>query len=191
MRTLSPEVLDTLDKGRAVIRSLLRFDFGKTYGFWTGSSEWTYNGVTYVPGGIITIAAIPGQMGFESQGLELELAQAVDKGLTPDVLSTIETEIYHQKPVTISDAHFDPDTNALLFVEPMYRGYVDTIEHEKGPDGRLTMRCESRAVDNVKANYRVRSNADQQQISANDNFFQYVESAQKEDVFWGATKKKN
>ena len=191
MRTLSPEVLEILDKGRAVIRGLLRFDFGKTYGFWIGSSEWSYNGVTYVPGGIITIAAIPGQMGVESQGLELELAQAADKGLTPEVLSTIETEIYHQKPVTISDAYFDPDTNALLFVEPMYRGYVDSIEHQQGPDGRLIMRCESRSVDNTKANYRVRSNADQQQISPNDNFFQYVESAQKEEVFWGATKKKN
>ena len=191
MRSLSPEVLNLLDQGRVVIRGMIRFDFSQTYGFWTGNADWLYNGVTYVPGGIINVSTLPAQMGFESQGLELSLASAPSNGLTPEILATIETEIYHQKPVTISDAFFHPDTNALLFVEPLYRGYVDTIEHEMGSNGHLTMRCESRAVDNGKTGYRVRSNADQQLIKPDDNFFQYVESAQKEEVYWGAVKTKS
>ena len=191
MITLSPEVLGLIDHGQASIRGMIRFDFSQTYGFWTGTSDLVYNGVTYVPGGIINVSALPAQMGFESQGLELSLACAPSNGLTPEILASIETEIYHQKPVTISDAFFHPDTHALLFVEPLYRGYVDTVEHEMGSNGHLTMRCESRAVDNGKTGYRVRSNADQQLIKPDDNFFQYVESAQKEEVYWGAVKTKS
>ena len=181
MITLSPEVLGLIDHGQAAIRGMIRFDFSQTYGFWTGTSDLVYNGVTYVPGGIINVSALPAQMGFESQGLELSLACAPSNGLTPEILASIETEIYHQKP----------DTHALLFVEPLYRGYVDTVEHEMGSNGHLTMRCESRAVDNGKTGYRVRSNADQQLIRNDDNFFQYVESAQKEEVYWGAVKTKS
>jgi len=150
MITLSPEVLGLIDHGQASIRGMIRFDFSQTYGFWTGTSDLVYNGVTYVPGGIINVSALPAQMGFESQGLELSLACAPSNGLTPEILASIETEIYHQKPVTISDAYFHPKTRALQFVVSLYRGYVDTIEHEMGSNGHLTMRCESRAVDNGK-----------------------------------------
>lgn len=190
MKTLSPEVLELLDNGKAIIRGMLRFDFLQTYGFWTGREDFEYNGVTYKPGGIIDISAIPAEAGFKSQGIEISLSQASDKGLTPEILASIETEVYHQKPVTISDAYFHPVTNALLLVVPLYRGYVDTIEHYKGADSHLVVHCESRAVDNSKTGYRVRSHADQQLISENDQFYQHVESAQKEEVYWGATKSK-
>jgi len=64
MRSLSPEVLDLLDEGRVAIRGMIRFDFSRTYGFWTGNANWLYNGVTYVPGGIINVSALPAQMGL-------------------------------------------------------------------------------------------------------------------------------
>lgn len=191
MKTLSQDVLQMLDEGRLIIRGMIRFDFTNTYGFWTDRDDLVYNGVTYKPGSIIEVTPLTSKTGMEAQSVEISLVQDSERGLTPNVLASIESEVYHQKPVTISDAFFHPRTNALVHVEPLYRGYVDTVEHKTGANGRLIMHCESRALDNVRTGYRVRSTADQQLISPDDQFFQYVESAQKEEYYWGATKKQS
>ncbi|OWK26576.1 hypothetical protein AJ87_05830 [Rhizobium yanglingense] len=44
-------------------------------------------------------------------------------------MAQIETEDYRDRPVVVYDAHFHPDTGALLQVEPVARGYLDVIEH--------------------------------------------------------------
>jgi len=187
---ITDDVDELLDAGRIIIRGMMRFDFATgTYGFWTGSSVWNYNGLDYLPGGIIEVSNLPGQWGMNAAGVEISLAVSKDDGLTPEVLASIESEIYHQRPITISDAFIHPDTNALLLVEPLYRGFVDRIEHSGGADGKLTVYCESRFLDNARQNYRVRSDADQKLVSANDSFFYMVESVSKKDLWWGRAKK--
>jgi len=186
MRNLTPQTLDLLDKGTLKLAEMLRFDLGSgTYGFWSGRENLTYGGLTYVPGGIITVASIEGQMGMAAQGLTIELASAPNDGLTPAVLATMEQEIWHQRPVTISQIFFHPESHALLFVEPLYRGFIDTIEYTQGEDAKLTAYCESRALDNSRENYRMRSMNDQHLIDANDDFYSFVESAGKEVIPWG------
>lgn len=186
MRSLNAETLALLDSGRANIRGMLVFLFGSgTYAFWTGTAPFVFGGLTYLPGGIIDVAAIPGSWGMNAQGLRISLSSAKDDRLTPAILATIEAEDYHQRPVTVSDAYFHPETGALLFIEPVYRGFVDTIVHEDGPNGRLVVNCESRALDNNREGYRIRSSADQVLISAGDRFFEHAEVAGKTEVFWG------
>jgi hypothetical protein len=186
MRPLNADTLQLLDEGRASIRGLLRFDFGGgSYGFTTMAQRFTYNGLEYLPGGVIEVDAIPGSWGMNAAGLEISLASSRHDSLTPAALATIEDEDYHQRPVTISDAYFHPDTGALLFVEPVYRGFVDTVVHEDGPNGRLVINCESRALDNNREGYRLRSTADQQLISPGDRFFEHAEVAGKQEIFWG------
>ncbi|MEF2073478.1 DUF2163 domain-containing protein [Consotaella aegiceratis] len=189
MRTLPETVLAKLDAGGIAIRGTILFQFGTgTYPFWNGTQPLTYEGVTYLPGGILEVAAIPGSWGMDAEGLEISLAAAPEDGLTPEVLATIEAEDYHQRPVTISDLYIDPETRQILFREPVYRGTVDVIEHQDGPDAKLVVRCESRALDNQREGYRTRSNADQQLIHAGDLFFEHAEVAGKQDYYWGREK---
>jgi hypothetical protein len=142
MITLPESTLALLDEGRASIRGLMRFDFGTgIYGFTTMSRPFTYAGLEYLPGGVIQAEDISGSLGFEASGLTITLAEAPDDGLTPAVLATIEQEDYHQRPVTIFDAYLHPDTGALLIVEPVYRGYVDTIRHDSGEETGLVVQC--------------------------------------------------
>lgn len=192
MRPTTPEVDKLFDEGRMIIRGMIRFDFGTgTYGFWDGNYTFPYNGLDYVPGGIISISEIPGAWGMEAQGIDLTLASSPDDGLTPDVLATIENETYHQRPVTLFDAYFHPDTRQLLYVDAQYRGFVDTITHTMGPDAKMTVRCESRALDNSREGYRMCSTADQNLISEGDMIFQYAEVAGRQEVPWGRVKNRS
>jgi hypothetical protein len=191
MRYFPNTVLDKLDAGLMAIRGLARFDFGTgTYGFWTGASAEVINGLNYIPGGPIEFDAIPGSVGMDAQGMEISLAEAPADGLTPAVLSTIEAEDYHQRPVTLSDVYIDPETREVILIEPVYRGYVDTVEHVDGPEAKMVAKCESRALDNSRSGYRMRSSADQQLISAGDRGFEHAEVAGKVEIYWGRDKPK-
>jgi len=186
MRTLSPAVLDLLDKGTLKLAEMMRFDLGTgQYGFWTGREDYIYGSITYRPGGILSVSSIEGQLGMMAQGLTIELAASPDDGLTPDVLASMEQEVWHQRPVTISSMFFHPETYALLFIEPLYRGFIDTLEYEDGAEPKLVAQCESRALDNARENYRLRSLNDQHLIEQQDNFYSFAESAGKVVIPWG------
>src|ERR1700750_2769324 len=123
MISLPSSVLTLLDQGRISVRGLIRFDFGTgTYGFVKSMQPITYNGLTYKPGGVIAVTDFSQQTGLSAQSFQVTLAASPDDGLTPEVLQTIENEDYRDRPVTVYDAFFDPDTNALLFVQTMMRG---------------------------------------------------------------------
>ncbi len=191
MITLPTEVLDLLDEGRVNIRGLIRFDFGTgTYGFIKALSPLEYNGLLYKPGGIISVSDLGSATGLSAQQFTITLAASPDDGLTPEVLQTIEAEDYRDRPVKIYDAHFHPDTNELLFVAPMKRGYVDVIDHvDSATDGyTLIASCETRALDYARTNGRKRSNADQNRRSAGDTFFQHAAMRGRETIYWGQLK---
>lgn len=193
MISLPSDVLDLLDAGRISIRGLIRFDFGSgTYGFIKAQAPFDYSGVSYQPGGIIEVSDLSGGTGTAARQFTLTLAASPDDGLTPEVLQTIEQEDYRDRPVTISDAYFHPDTGALLHVQALRRGYVDTIDHEQDRDGgyRLVVTCETRALDYTRTNGRVRSNADQQRRAPGDRWFEHASKRGREEVFWGRERSK-
>lgn len=190
MIVLPDEVLDLLDSGRIAIRGLIRFDFGTgTYGFIKSNQQFEFNGLVYKPGGAINVSDLTGATGMAAQNFTVTLASSPDDGLTPEVLQTIENEDYRDRPVTIYDAYFHPDTGALLFVQAMARGYVDTIDHIDTQQAGYTIiaNCESRAIDYTRMNGRKRSNADQQRRSAGDGFFLQASLRGSEIVLWGQT----
>lgn len=188
--TLPSDVLDLLDEGRTSVRGMIRFQFGTgTYGFIRAAAPLVYSGLTYQPGGIIKVSDLTEGTGLAARQFTIELAASPDDGLTPAALQTIEEEDYRDRPVTIFDAHFHPDTGELLTVEAMMRGYVDTIDHEEGEDGyKLIASCETRALDYTRTNGRMRTNADQARRSAGDLYFSNAARRGREEVFWGRLK---
>jgi len=187
--TLSAEVKDLYDEGRISTRQMIRFQFGSgVYGFIAQSDELEYAGLIYKPFGLIEVSDIDGGTGTTATGsFTLTLAESKDDGLTPDILMQIEDQDYRDRPVVVMDAHFHPDTRALIQVETVARGYLDVIHHDTDPDAgfRLTAQCEGRQLDYSRKNGRYRSVADQRRRSANDKIFAYAAKAGREEVFWG------
>lgn len=188
MITLPSDVLALLDEGRITIRGLMRFDFGTgVYGFVRGIQPIVYNSLTYVPGSAIQVTDFSEATGLAAQQFKITLAASPDDGLTPAVLQTIEAEDYRDRPVTIYDAFFHPDTNALLSVQAVKRGYVDNIDHVDTIQTGYTIvaNCESRALDYTRTNGRKRSDQDQRRRSATDGWYKHAATRGREQVFWG------
>ena len=187
MIVLPDDVLALLDAGRISIRGMIRFAFGTgQYGFIRAQQPLTWSGLTYQPGGLISVSDLGGDVSLSAVGFTVTLA-AAPGGLTPEVLQSIEAEDYRDRPVTVYDAYFHPDTGALLHVQPMRRGYVDVISHEDDPETGYTISaaCESRALDYTRRNERRRTVADQARRAPGDLFFEHCAMRGREEIFWG------
>lgn len=189
MINFPPSVMQLFDEGRTKIAGIIRFDFGTgTYGFINSDQPFTNGGVVYEPGGILEVSDFASNTGLYAQEFQITLAASEDDDLTPAVLRTIEAEDYRDRPVTISDVHFHPDTGELLHIQPLRRGYVDLIDHDDNPvkDGyRLIAACETRALDYTRSNARKRNTVDQQRRSSGDKFLEHASKRGREEVFWG------
>ncbi|KAB2743535.1 hypothetical protein [Brucella anthropi] len=172
-----------LDEGRVVIRSMGDFMFGTgAWYMWNGMSELVWNGNTYIPNQLIAIEEPPYQMGSEALPITITMPAATDFGITPDNLAQIESLDYKGRTVILYDAYFDPDTRELLHVEPMYRGYIDTIDHAfDNGEFMLKANIETTALENHRDGYRTASHEDQQLISPGDRFFEYASTVRREN----------
>lgn len=187
--SLTPEVLALYDAGRISLRQMVRVQLGSgVYGFIQRREPLVYAGVTYQPFGLIQVSDIGGGTGTSADGgFTLTLAESPSDGLTPDVLVQIENEDYRDRPIVIYDAHFHPDTNALIQVEAVTRGYIDVIEHNTDSEigFYLTAKCEGRQLDYSRKNGRKRTVADQKRRDEGDRFFEHAAQAGRVEVKWG------
>jgi len=177
MRSYSVPTQDALAASSIIRRGMILFDFPSGYyGFWDGSGPFVYNTITYQGGAqAIEIETADETLALSSNQVVLRLKANPGLGLTPDVLSTIEAENYHQRPVTISKAIFDRDTLALISVTPTWRGKVDRVEHVRdGGDYTIVGYLESRSIDYSRRGTAMRSDAAQKVISAGDKGLEFT-----------------
>lgn len=190
MRAYDAPTLTALAASGQVERGMIAFDFPSgVYGFWDGDGPITWNAITFQGGAqLIEIDAGEQSLAMDSSSLTLTLYANPDAGITSSVLRTIEAETYHQRPVTIYEAVFNADTRALISVTPVWRGYIDQVIHEIDPGGgirSISARCESRSIDYTKRGWAMRSNAQQQVISAGDRGLEYTGIAGAVEVAFG------
>lgn len=193
MRVFDTATQTALSAQGIIRRSMILFQFPSgNYGFWDGAGAFTYNTVTYNPGAqLIQIDTGTQVLTLESNAITLRLYANPDTGLTEDVLRTIETEYYHQRPVTISKALFNADTKVLISVIPVWKGYVDQITHERSPEGfALVGRCESRSIDYTRRGWATASSSQQKQISPGDLGLEYCGVAGQVEVPFGTKDKR-
>lgn len=172
-----PSSLETmLDADRLAVRGGLRVTLGSgTYGFWNGSGNLEYGGITYWQNSLINIRKPAMTMGSQAVPITIELTESKDFGITPDVLAQIENEDYKNRPVVILDFYFADSTRDLIHVEPLYEGFIDTIDHVRGAkDSKLVVHVQTKALDNHRDGYRSASHADQQMVSPGDRFFEHA-----------------
>lgn len=161
---------ELLAEGRTVVRGMVKLEFGGgTYGFWSGNYELLWEGVTYIPNQLGSVEEPVYGTGMEATEFQLVMPEASDFGITPDVLAQIESEDYKGRPVTVYEADFDPDTRALLHVEAIGFGYIDTFDHVSDQGVmKLIGNVISGALDNHRDGYRTASHEDQQLVSPGD-----------------------
>ncbi len=170
------ELEDLLEEGRVVIRSLVRIELGDgPFGFWNGIGTLTWDGTDFLQNHLISVDEPLFTTGTAANEFSIEMPESADFGITPDKLAEIESLDYKNKPITIYDAYFDPDTRELLHVEPMLYGFVDTVDHVFEQDQwKLRGNLESGAVDNHRDGYRAANHEDQQLVLAGDTIFEYA-----------------
>lgn len=190
---IAPATQAALDAGAIVDRGMILFDLGSgLYGFWTGAGPFVHNGVTYVgAGSLIEVDGVRQTSGLESVGLVARLTAIENSELTPDVLATIEQEVYHQRPCTIMTTYFDAGTLALLSVEVKYRGIIDRILHTESIGGQaaLEVYLESRTRDHQRTGYRRRGDVDQRRLNPLDDSMRHVAIVATERVLFGRSDK--
>lgn len=193
MRVFDTATQNALAAQGIIRRGMILFQFPSgNYGFWDGAGPFVYNTVTYNPGAqLIEIDTGTQVLTLESNAITLKLYANPDTALTEDVLRTIETESYHQRPVTIFKALFNADTKALISVIPIWKGYVDQITQERSAEGfALVGRCESRSIDYTRRGWATASDAQQQQISSGDKGLEYCGIAGQVEVPFGTKDKR-
>lgn len=165
-----------IESGRFILRSAAKFEFGTgTYGIWNGIGTLPISGVNYYSNALVSFEDAPYALGTQAIPITITMVESPTNDITPNTLSTIEDEDYKNRPVTIYDLYFDPDTVELIHVEPLRVGYLDFIDHvlENGL-ASIVGHVETKAIDNFRDGYRSASSADQQLISAGDKFFDYA-----------------
>lgn len=196
MKTLTSGQQTAIDASSIVQRGMVLFDFPSGfYGFWTGAGVITWNTIGFVGArSLITATKDEENISLESNGVVLSLRANAEAGLTPDVLATIESYTYKNRPVTIYRALFDVATSAMIddpIVE--WRGLVDRFVHDENADGDYVLKCycESRGIDYTRRGPSVRSSQHQNLLSTGDLFFDYVGVAGTAKIFWGTKAAKN
>jgi len=183
MRQIEQAALDTLNAGTIVRRNLVLFELDSgNFGFWDDVYNILFDSNTYTGGaGKFTISALPSVNDLSVQGVRVEFS-----GLDPDALIMTETEQYHQRPVSIYLALMDLQAN-FLSVKRWFTGVTDQAVRRElaGGAATLTVQAEPISRELGRAGARVRSDADQRLIDANDGFFRHVASAANQPIFWG------
>lgn len=194
MKSYDPAVEAALEEPSIIRRGLVLFDFPSgNHGFWEGSGILTWNSIDFFGGGqLIEVDAGEQSTEMSAKSITLRLYANLDVGLTPTILGTIENENYHQRPVTFYKAFFDADTRELIDVVAVWRGYVDTVSHERdGEKYAIVGRLESRSLDYSRRGWAIASNAQQQQISSGDIGLEYTGIVGEVPVYFGVETPKN
>lgn len=192
MKSFDSDTVALLAAGRVVKRDMILFELSVAglFGFWTGLEPLTYQSVDYIGAGtLIEINSLGGQLDLAATPVTVKLSSIPNSALSPDVLASIEDYQWHQAPVVISRAFFNPTTRALVSVERMFRGYVDRLEHDHQVGGEhvIVGYLESKARDHLKRGYRMAGDADQRRVDASDASLAGVATAAVHTIQWGRT----
>lgn len=167
---------ELMEEGRIAIRGMVRIDMpGQPYGFWNGNFTLPWAGLDYIPNQLMRVEEPEFAIGMDAADFKLEMPEASDFGITPDVLDEIESLPYKGALTTVYECYLDPDSGALLHVEPLAYGYIDTVDHVRGSgESKLVANVMSGAVDNHRESSVAASNEHQQLVSPGDRFFEYA-----------------
>lgn len=183
MKILSPAALDALDKGTAIVAGAVEIGSVPPIRVWGGWSDLTFDGRTFDPvgdRGLVQVAG--GALGGAAQAITLSLS-----GIDAETLALLDASEVAGAPTVLWRLIFSEDGLTLLDFHVWARGRLDTLvrEEEVGGTATISAALETAARGLGQRGARLRSDADQRLIDANDGFFKNVSFAGEKTLYWG------
>lgn len=164
----------------------------ETMGLWTGMDvrTFTVEGTARQYSGAGAVLDVPA---IQSQaGLSIQMQSAALNILTPEVEQLIRGYDARQAPVEVHLALFDPDTNALLSISRVFKGWLDQAPIKDGAKGGTSSLSASLAS-NARILTRTVplrvSEAGHRRAYPNDRWFRYIDVSGSVPVWWGQKKR--
>ena len=155
----------------------LEFDSG-TVRFWTGIGEKVINGDAYTgSGSLIQISDIQETSEIKAAGAVLTLS-----GVPAEILSLALSEPYQERPCRIYFGLIGEETDMV----EIFTGRMDQMNIEEGAETcTIQLSVENILVDLERPRVLRYTNNDQQSRFPDDKGFEFVESLQNKELFWG------
>lgn len=189
MKLIAPLALAALDEGSAIVAGAVEIAADPPLRVWAGWGPLTFDGRTFDPigdRGLVQVAG--GALGGAAQGITLTLS-----GIDPETLALLDAEDVAGAPATLWRLIFAADGITLLDYHVWARGRLDQLprEDEVGGTATIAAMLETAARGLGRRGGRMRSDADQRLIKANDGFFRNVSFAGEKTLYWGGRRPAN
>lgn len=183
MKVMSPEALEALATGRAVVSGAVEFQTPTPFRRWGGFTEIDIDGETYLPlGGQGIVRASAGSIGSAAQGMTLELS-----GIPQGDVAQINTAQLRSVAVTCRRLIFDQHGQTPLDQSVHARGRVDTVTRNEagGGESKITVTVDGSVRGLGRRSGRMRTDADQRLILATDGGRKHISYAGDRTLYWG------
>lgn len=183
MRFITPEAIDALGRGDAIVSAAVGILSPDPVRVWGGHGPFSISGAPYQGlGDRMLIDVTNGALGGGEQNISVTLS-----GIEPDVAPLIEAPEVMGAGAMVYRLIFNGAGTQLLDGQIYKRGRVDDIAVEEtvGGESTVTGQIESAARGLGRNNGRMRSDADQRLIDPIDGFFKHCAYAGEKQVYFG------
>lgn len=183
MKIYPPDAQAAIDKGDAVTSGAVAILCDPPIRVWGGYGEIEINGEIYDGiGDAGLMSESGGALGGAEQNVTLSLS-----GVEPEVIAMFDAAALRRAPAVLHRLIFDSSGTILLHAAVFQRGVLDQIPVEETPGGTSTIKAmvETAARGLGRKGGRMRTDADQRLIKANDGGFKAVAYAGQKNLYWG------
>lgn len=183
MKLFPPEATAALLKGNAITCGAVAILCDPPVRVWGGYGQIEIDGEIYDGiGDAGLVSASAGALGGGEQNVTLELS-----GVEPAVLATFDAAMVRRAPCILHRLIFDGSGTQLLHAEVFTRGTLDQLPVEDTPGGTATIKAmvETAARGLGRRGGRMRTDADQRLIKADDGGFRNIAYAGQKNLYWG------
>lgn len=186
MKSIAAPALQAMADGTAIVVGAIEVASDPVIRVWGGNGPITFDGRTFDPVGDRSLVQVAGgALGGAAQSITLTLS-----GIEPDVLDLLDADEVAQAPGTLWRCIFAGDGKTMLDAHVWARGRLDELaqEEEVGGAALIQAALETAARGLGRRGGRMRTDADQRLIKANDGFFRNVAYAGEKTLYWGGRK---
>ncbi|MEG3177056.1 hypothetical protein U1872_12510 [Sphingomonas sp. RB3P16] len=183
MKLFSDDAVAAILKGDAITTGAVEIMTEEPIRVWGGYGVQTLDGEDFDGIGDAGLASVSGgALGGAEQNVTLELS-----GVEPEVVAMFDASTLRRVVAVLRRLIFDSSGHTLLHAEVFTRGTLDQVPVEETPGGASTIKAmvETAARGLGRRGGRMRTDADQRLIKADDGGFKSIAYAGQKNLYWG------
>ena len=183
MKLFSDAAAAAIEKGDAITSGAVEIMTAEPIRVWGGYGPIVIDGQPHDGIGDAGLASVSGgALGGAEQNVTLEL-----NGVEPTVAAMFDASTLRRVVTVIRRLIFDSSGYNLLHAEVFTRGTLDQVPVEEAPGGSSTIKAmvETAARGLGRRGGRMRTDADQRLIKADDGGFKAIAYAGQKNLYWG------